>query len=158
MPRELVALRVVFGIGDVFLGIFDVIGERRHVEVVTGDRAVGKNGQARGTHFGKAADDHDRLAPPLADNRDDAGRNDVTMGAWPGRMPMSPSLPGKSTWSTSPENKTVSGETNSKCSAAMLVLTLRRRASCPSRPPPRWCRPCRRRPPAGDRICPRPGP
>src|SRR5262245_4655665 len=31
-------------------------------------------------------------------------------------------------------------------------------ASCPSRSPPRWCRPCRRRPPAGDRICLRPAP
>src|SRR3954453_10802009 len=30
-----------------------------------------------------------------------------------------------------------------------LELTpLRRRASCPFRPPLRWCRPCRRRPPA----------
>ena len=26
------------------------------------------------------------------------------------------------------------------------------RASCPSRPPPRWCRPCRRPPPAGGRT------
>jgi len=42
------------------------------------------------------------------------GRSVVTSGAWPARMPMSPSAPGRSTWSTSPENSTLSGETNSR--------------------------------------------
>ena len=38
------------------------------------------------------------------------------------------------------------------------VTPLPPRASCPSRPPLRWCRPCRRPPPADGRTCLRPGP
>src|SRR5215469_408373 len=48
------------------------------------------------------------------------GRSKVTIGACPGSTPRSPSMPGRSTWSTSPENNTVSGETNSKWSEAIV--------------------------------------
>src|SRR5215831_3913099 len=172
------------------------------------------------------------------------GRTVVTKGACPASTPKSPSAPGTSTCSTSPENRSFSGETRSKWKAAILSafvpahreaerqpdaaadrrddgdvldlarsqrpvvvrdlislhldiqrpeLDLRRfrprdiageradqqpddekreearaclhrtrplppQASCPSRRPPRWCRPCRRQLPAGGRICPRTSP
>ena len=37
----------------------------------------------------------------------------VTIGAWPASTPKSPSLPGTSTWVTSPENNSLPGETRS---------------------------------------------
>ena len=42
------------------------------------------------------------------------GRSVATIGAWPASTPKSPSAPGTSTWSTSPENSSFSGETSSK--------------------------------------------
>src|ERR1043166_2662362 len=42
------------------------------------------------------------------------GRSADTVGAWPASTPKSPSMPGTSTWSTSPENSSFSGETRSK--------------------------------------------
>ena len=41
---------------------------------------------------------------------------------------------------------------------SVVSTPLRPRASCPSRPPPRWCRPCRRPPPADGRTCLRTAP
>src|SRR6185369_11271041 len=42
--------------------------------------------------------------------------------------------------------------------ATRQLTPLPPRASCPSRPPLRWCRPCRRRLRGGGRICLRPAP
>src|ERR1700728_1877634 len=48
-------------------------------------------------------------------------------GAWPASTPKAPSEPGASTWSTSPENSSRSGETKEKCSlSAISTLSLRR--------------------------------
>src|SRR5215831_4637581 len=47
------------------------------------------------------------------------GRKVATSGAWPGSTPKSPSSPGTSTWSTSPENVSLSGETRSRWNVAM---------------------------------------
>src|SRR5579863_121757 len=58
------------------------------------------------------------------------GRSTVTSGACPARMPISPSMPGRSTCSTSSENSTRSGETNSKCSAAMDQILRWRMLAC----------------------------
>ena len=60
-------------------------------------RTVGEHRQARRADFGEAADDHDRLARAPLKMVTMPGRNAVTSGAWPARMPMSPSAPGKST-------------------------------------------------------------
>src|SRR5262245_10731030 len=48
------------------------------------------------------------------------GRSVVTSGACAASTPKSPSEPGTSTWLTSPENRTFSGETRSKWKVAML--------------------------------------
>src|SRR5258706_4796014 len=47
------------------------------------------------------------------------GRNVVISGACPASTPKSPSEPGTSTWLTSPENKSFSGETRSKWKVAI---------------------------------------
>src|SRR5262249_58629155 len=52
------------------------------------------------------------------------GRNVVTSGACPASTPKSPSAPGTSTWLTSPENSSFSGETRSKWKVAMSRLLL----------------------------------
>ncbi len=81
MARELVALRVVLAVGDVFLGIFDFAGQQRHVEIGARYRPVGKHRQTGRADFGKAADDDDRFAPAFAEDRHDARPQVVTSGA-----------------------------------------------------------------------------
>src|SRR3954469_10851010 len=53
------------------------------------------------------------------------GRSAETSGACPASTPKSPSAPGTSTWSTSPENRSFSGETRLKWNWAI---------GCPSYP------------------------
>src|SRR5674476_1624287 len=48
------------------------------------------------------------------------GRSVETNGAWPASTPKSPSAPGTSTCSTSPENTSFSGDTSSKCKFAIV--------------------------------------
>src|SRR5262245_20104759 len=49
------------------------------------------------------------------------GRSMATSGAWPASTPNSPSVPGTTTCSTSPENKICSGETRSKWNVAIRL-------------------------------------
>ncbi len=58
-------------------------------------------------------------APPAPCTVRMPGRSVVTTGAWPASTPKSPSAPGTSTCSTSPENSSFSGDTNSKCKVAI---------------------------------------
>ena len=62
MPRQLVTLGIVLGVGDVFLSVFDLRREHRHVEVLARLGAVGENGQTGRAHLGEAADNDNRLA------------------------------------------------------------------------------------------------
>ena len=64
---------VVGAVGDVFVGVLDLTGERRHVEIVPRHRAVGEHRQSGGADLGKTADHHDRLAFAAAEDGDDAG-------------------------------------------------------------------------------------
>src|SRR6478736_8477835 len=51
------------------------------------------------------------------------GRSVVTIGAWSASTPNSPSAPGTSTCSTSPENSSFCGETSSKWKLAIVHST-----------------------------------
>src|SRR5712691_1564530 len=62
-------------------------------------------------------------APPSRKSVRMPGRTVVTNGAWSASTPKSPSTPGTSTCSTSPENKSFSGETSSKWKLAIVRLT-----------------------------------
>ena len=78
----------------------------------------------------------------------------VSSGAWCGRTPSSPSIPGQTTESTSLGKRPRSGVTISRWSGIVTLVELRWR----SRGRHRGCRPGRRPAPAGRRPCPRGSP
>src|SRR3974377_1402548 len=63
-------------------------------------------------------------SPPPRFTRSAPSFSVVNSGAWCGRMPSSPSPPGATTMSTSPENRRLSCVTISKWSVAILSLLL----------------------------------
>ena len=160
----------------------DRVGELGAVQIFQRGRNIGQHGEITGYLARPPSTMIFCFVAPVVTVRI-PGLIAATTGACPASTPKSPSRPGISTWSTSPEKASFSGETRSKWKVAMLNLAecgwriasdersnehliaisrspfalrlLRPRASCPFRPPLRWCRPCRRRPPAGDRIYPR---
>ena len=70
---QFVALRVIGAVGDVFLGILDVTGERIKIEIFPRDGAIREHRQSSRTHLGKAANNDDRLTPAFANDRHHAG-------------------------------------------------------------------------------------
>src|SRR5262245_23684303 len=81
------------------------------------------------------------------------GRSIAIIGAWPASTPNSPSVPGNTTCSTSPENTSCSGETRSKWNMAIRASSHRYFVPHPERTaqwPPRFSR---RRPLPGSSRC-----
>ena len=77
-----VAQHVVGGVGHVLFGVLDGLGELAGVELDEIDGRLGKDGEARGADFGKAA--ADEIAPMLAAGEADIeqpGRSVVRSGA-----------------------------------------------------------------------------
>ena len=70
---QFVAPRVIGAVGDVFLNILDVAGERLEIEIFPSLGTVREHRQSGRTHLGKAANNDDRLAAALADDRHHAG-------------------------------------------------------------------------------------
>ena len=97
LVRELVALPIVGGVGDVFLGVLDLAGEHAAVELLERHRHVGEHGQARRAHLGKAAVDHDLQLARRRRNHQDARPQRRDQRRMPASTPKSPSVPGTST-------------------------------------------------------------
>jgi|GraSoiStandDraft_43_1057313.scaffolds.fasta_scaffold410112_2 hypothetical protein len=70
---QFIALRVIGAVGDVFLGILDVAGERIKIEIFPRDGAIREHRQSSRTHLGEAANNDDCLAPAFANDRHHAG-------------------------------------------------------------------------------------
>ena len=66
---QFIALRVIGAVGDVFLGILDVAGERIKIEIFPRDGAIREHRQSSRTHLGEAANNDDCLAPAFANDR-----------------------------------------------------------------------------------------
>src|SRR5262245_31135112 len=69
---ELVALPILFGIGDVFLGVLDLAGQLRPIELIERHCHVGEHGQSLRIDLGKAAIDDDLERSILTVKRQDA--------------------------------------------------------------------------------------
>src|SRR4029077_8232335 len=171
-------------LGHVFLGILDVGGERHGIEALERHGVVGEHGEAAGADLGDAAANDDRLARAAAKDGEDprpqrrhqwrmAGENahvalgagqvdlihvageqhalrgdeiEVKCGHW---VCPEPDLDANSEWG--PPSVPIRHFT-------IRPVTPPRRVSCYARRPARWCRPYKRPPRAGGRICPRTAP
>src|SRR5579864_8232252 len=53
-PRQLVALRVVLAVGEVFFGVSDIARQQIEIEILPRSGTIGEHGQTSGSHLGKA--------------------------------------------------------------------------------------------------------
>src|SRR5882757_8231946 len=94
-------------LGELFFHAGNGVGELGPIQILHRGGDVSQHGETLIGHFGETT-----VRIP--------GRIVATTGACPASTPKSPSTPGTSTWSTSPEKASFSGETRSKWKVAMV--------------------------------------
>ena len=123
-------LLVVVRVGEVFLGVLDLLPERVGVQVLERDGCLRKQDEARLARVGKAAAHEDAACacPRASSIPTTPGRIAVITGAWSLSTWKSPSAPGTSTAWAEPLNSTLSGDTSSKWKVVGMGLPRTRRS------------------------------